>query len=153
MPNSPEDDEFFEDMSNEFELIKFSAEVQNAIEQVRNNFLINLILISHNIMNYEHIQVVPSDDPLDVADFNPIDYINSLFPTEQSLSNIDQVIGNMETKVQNIDSEIRNVVRQQTNMGQVRSAANDISIVFLECLKRFIFIGWKICFTRCSKSH
>ena len=64
-------------------------------------------------------QVVPSDDPLDVADFNPVDYINSLFPTEQSLSNIDQVINTMETKVQNIDSEIRHVVRQQTNMGQV----------------------------------
>lgn len=63
--------------------------------------------------------MVPSDDPVDAADFNAVDYINSLFPTEQSLSNIDQVINNMETKVQNIDSEIRNVVRQQTNMEQV----------------------------------
>ncbi len=62
---------------------------------------------------------MPSDDPLDVADFNPVDYINSLFPTEQSLSNIDQVISNMETKVQTIDTEIRDVVRQQTNMEQV----------------------------------
>ena len=30
-------------------------------------------------------QVLPSDDPLDQADFDAIDYINSLFPTEQSL--------------------------------------------------------------------
>lgn len=34
MPNLPEDDEFYEDLSSEFELIKFSPEVQNAIEQV-----------------------------------------------------------------------------------------------------------------------
>lgn len=64
-------------------------------------------------------QVVPSDDPLDAADFNSVDYINSLFPTEQSLSNIDNVISDMEAKVQKIDSEIRTVVRQQTNIEQV----------------------------------
>lgn len=28
-------------------------------------------------------QVCPSSDPLDSKDFNPIDYINQLFPTEQ----------------------------------------------------------------------
>ncbi|XP_065201142.1 vacuolar protein sorting-associated protein 53 homolog [Planococcus citri] len=112
MPNQPEDDDFFEEIFNEFELIKFSDEVQNAIEQV-----------------------VPSDDTLDVADFNPIDYINSIFPTEQSLSNIDQVISNMETKVYNIDTEIRNVVRQQTNMGQDgRSALLDAQKVINQLL-------------------
>lgn len=67
---------------------------------------------------------MPSDDPVDVADFNPIDYINSLFPTEQSLSNIDVVISSMESKIQIIDSEIRSIVRQQTNMGQVRAIFN-----------------------------
>lgn len=35
MLNQPEDDDFFEEISNEFELIKFSDEVQNAIEQVK----------------------------------------------------------------------------------------------------------------------
>ena len=29
------------------------------------------------------LQVCPSSDPLDSKDFNPIDYINQLFPTEQ----------------------------------------------------------------------
>ena len=28
-------------------------------------------------------QVFKSDDPLDSKDFNPVDYINSVFPTEQ----------------------------------------------------------------------
>uniref|UniRef100_A0A7P0TBG3 VPS53 subunit of GARP complex n=1 Tax=Homo sapiens TaxID=9606 RepID=A0A7P0TBG3_HUMAN len=29
-------------------------------------------------------QVFPSQDPLDRADFNAVEYINTLFPTEQS---------------------------------------------------------------------
>ena len=44
-------------------------------------------------------QVLPSDDPLDRQDFNPVDYINSLFPTEQSLSNIDDVVGKIRHKI------------------------------------------------------
>ena len=54
-------------------------------------------------MNYQFIiiglQVLPSDDPLDRPDFNPVDYINSLFPTEQSLSNIDDVVGKIRHKI------------------------------------------------------
>lgn len=96
---------------------------------------------------------MPSDDPLDVADFNPIDYINSLFPTEQSLSTIDQVINNMETKVHNIDSEIRNVVRQQTNMGQVTAISFFLFIYLIVHFMRVFTTGWTIRSTRCSKSH
>ncbi|XP_071448427.1 vacuolar protein sorting-associated protein 53 homolog [Hetaerina americana] len=63
-------------------------------------------------------QVLPSNDPLDQPDFNAVDYINSLFPTEQSLSNIDDVVNNMHCKIRTIDDEIRAVVRGQTNVGQ-----------------------------------
>ncbi|PBC28448.1 Vacuolar protein sorting-associated protein [Apis cerana cerana] len=68
-------------------------------------------------------QVLPSTDPLDQPNFNVVDYINSLFPTEQSLSNIDDVVNNMELKIRNIDKEIRSVVRGQTNVGQDGRAA------------------------------
>ncbi|KAK1128293.1 hypothetical protein K0M31_002763 [Melipona bicolor] len=68
-------------------------------------------------------QVLPSTDPLDQSNFNVVDYINSLFPTEQSLSNIDDVVNNMELKIRNIDKEIRSVVRGQTNVGQDGRAA------------------------------
>lgn len=44
-------------------------------------------------------QVLPSTDPLDHPDFNAVDYINKLFPTEQSLSNIDEVTGRMKMKI------------------------------------------------------
>lgn len=94
------DDEDFADEEREDMFISFPPEVQNAIEQV-----------------------LPSNDPLDQPDFNAVDYINSLFPTEQSLSNIDDVVNNMECKIHTIDDEIRTVVRGQTNVGQDGRAA------------------------------
>ncbi|KAF0310102.1 Vacuolar protein sorting-associated protein 53 [Amphibalanus amphitrite] len=63
-------------------------------------------------------QVLPSNDPLDRPDFDVVDYINQLFPNEQSLSNIDDVISSMTERVRVIDQEIRNVVRGHTNSGQ-----------------------------------
>lgn len=69
------------------------------------------------------LQVLQSTDPLDSPDFNTIDYINQLFPTEQSLSNIDDVITKMETEVTSIDDHIRSVVRSQSNTGQDGLAA------------------------------
>lgn len=89
-----DDDEFLEEELADI-CISFPPEVQNAIEQV-----------------------LPSNDPLDHPDFNAVDYINSLFPTEQSLSNIDDVVNSMECKIHTIDDEIRTVVRGQTNVGQ-----------------------------------
>ncbi|XP_068086641.1 vacuolar protein sorting-associated protein 53 homolog [Anabrus simplex] len=94
------DDDEFQDEEAAQIFINFPLEVQNAIEQV-----------------------LPSSDPLDQPDFNAVDYINSLFPTEQSLSNIDDVISNMECKIRSIDDEIRTVVRGQTNVGQDGRAA------------------------------
>ncbi|CAH0548839.1 unnamed protein product [Brassicogethes aeneus] len=89
MDNSPVDDEVIDDDSQEL-FINFAPEVQKAIEEV-----------------------LPSKDPLDEPDFNSIDYINSLFPTEQSLSNIDEVVLKMENKISCIDTEISTVVRGQ----------------------------------------
>lgn len=55
---------------------------------------------------------------MDNPDFNPTDYINQLFPSEQSLSNIDDVIGKMKYEILEIDDNIRSVVRGQNNSGQ-----------------------------------
>lgn len=64
------------------------------------------------------LKVLSSKDPLDQPDFNTIDYINSLFPTEQSLSNIDEVVTKMEHKISSIDNEISSVVRGQTTASE-----------------------------------
>ncbi|XP_039177172.1 vacuolar protein sorting-associated protein 53 homolog isoform X2 [Crotalus tigris] len=63
-------------------------------------------------------QVFPSQDPLDRADFNAVEYINTLFPTEQSLANIDDVVNKIRMKIRRLDDNIRMVVRAQTNVGQ-----------------------------------
>ncbi|XP_060115277.1 vacuolar protein sorting-associated protein 53 homolog isoform X2 [Heteronotia binoei] len=63
-------------------------------------------------------QVFPSQDPLDRSDFNAVEYINTLFPTEQSLANIDDVVNKIKLKIRRLDDNIRTVVRGQTNVGQ-----------------------------------
>ncbi|KAL2096130.1 hypothetical protein ACEWY4_008278 [Coilia grayii] len=63
-------------------------------------------------------QVFPSQDPLDRPDFNAVEYINTLFPTEQSLANIDDVVNKIRLKIRRLDDNIRTVVRGQTNVGQ-----------------------------------
>lgn len=63
---------------------------------------------------------MPSDDPLDKPDFDTIDYINNLFPTEQSLTNIDDVINSLECKVDSIDNDIRSVIRGQIEVNKVQ---------------------------------
>uniref|UniRef100_A0A8D3B8R2 Vacuolar protein sorting-associated protein 53 homolog n=1 Tax=Scophthalmus maximus TaxID=52904 RepID=A0A8D3B8R2_SCOMX len=64
------------------------------------------------------VKVFPSQDPLDRADFNAVEYINTLFPTEQSLANIDDVVNKIRLKIRRLDDNIRTVVRGQTNVGQ-----------------------------------
>uniref|UniRef100_A0A8C8HFV9 Vacuolar protein sorting-associated protein 53 homolog n=1 Tax=Oncorhynchus tshawytscha TaxID=74940 RepID=A0A8C8HFV9_ONCTS len=66
----------------------------------------------------ENRTVFPSQDPLDRADFNAVEYINTLFPTEQSLANIDDVVNKIRLKIRCLDDNIRTVVRGQTNVGQ-----------------------------------
>uniref|UniRef100_A0A6Q2Z8G8 Vacuolar protein sorting-associated protein 53 homolog n=1 Tax=Esox lucius TaxID=8010 RepID=A0A6Q2Z8G8_ESOLU len=63
-------------------------------------------------------RVFPSQDLLDRADFNAVEYINTLFPTEQSLANIDDVVNKIRLKIRRLDDNIRTVVRGQTNVGQ-----------------------------------
>ncbi|CAG9770820.1 unnamed protein product [Ceutorhynchus assimilis] len=89
MDSSPTEDDLLDEDSSEF-FINFPPEVQKAIDEV-----------------------LPSRDSLDGPDFNSIDYINSLFPTEQSLSNIDEVVIKMENQIHTIDNEISTVIRSQ----------------------------------------
>lgn len=78
---------------------------------------INEIVLSEEVQRAIE-QVLQSSDPLDQPDFNPTDYINQLFPNEQSLSNIDEVISKMEYDISLIDDNIRSVVRGQVNTGE-----------------------------------
>lgn len=82
--------------------INFDPEVQSAIEEV-----------------------LQKKDPLDEKDFNTIDYINNLFPTEQSLSNIDEVVAKFENKILTIDNEITTIIHGQVEASQEGKEALD----------------------------
>lgn len=84
---------------------QLSAEVQKAIEEV-----------------------MESDDPLAKLDFNATEYINAMFPTEQSLNSscsIDDVIAKMEIEIQVIDTNIRDIVRGASSSGSEGKLALD----------------------------
>ena len=79
---------------------------------------INKIVLSDEVQSAIEQVLQSSDDPISKSDFNPTDYVNQLFPNEQSLSNIDDVIAKMEYEVSLIDDNIRSVVRGQGDTGE-----------------------------------
>ncbi|XP_053684665.1 vacuolar protein sorting-associated protein 53 homolog [Sabethes cyaneus] len=83
---------------------------------------INKIVLSEEVQLAIE-QVLQSSDPLDHPDFDATEYVNQLFPNEQSLSNIDDVITKMEYDISSIDDNIRSVVRGQVNTGENGRAA------------------------------
>jgi len=45
-------------------------------------------------------KMFPSDDPLDSVNFDVTQYINAMFPNEQSLSNLDEVILELSERIE-----------------------------------------------------
>jgi hypothetical protein len=68
-------------------------------------------------------QVLPSSDPLDRPDLNVVEYINTLFPTEQSLAGLDETIGDLNARVEEIEQETRNMVRSQVGVSHLFSGS------------------------------
>jgi len=68
-------------------------------------------------------EVLPSNDPLDRPDLNVVDYINTLFPTEQSLTGLEDKISELNYRVENIELETRDMVRSQVTVGGDAAAA------------------------------
>jgi hypothetical protein len=82
-------------------------------------------------------EVCPTSDPLDSKDFDPIDYINQLFPTEQSLAGIDDTMTRMRVKMRTLDEEIRTVVRGQADVGHDgRQALEEAQLTIQELFGR-----------------
>lgn len=67
----------------------------------------------------------PSDDPLDNPDFDPVDYINSLFPNEQALVKLDDFALKLKKKIWRVDNDIQVSIRGQTNVGSEEQALED----------------------------
>ncbi|DBB02539.1 hypothetical protein WJX82_000485 [Trebouxia sp. C0006] len=61
--------------------------------------------------------VESSADAFDKDDFDPLRYINDMFPSEQSLAGLDPLIGSLKHRVRRVDTEILGAVRQQSSSG------------------------------------
>jgi hypothetical protein len=62
-------------------------------------------------------EVCPPSGPLDEPKFNVVEYINRLFPTEQSLSSIDDTVIRYRSKLGELDRDIRDIIRRQSDSG------------------------------------
>uniref|UniRef100_A0A1B6MRN2 Vacuolar protein sorting-associated protein 53 homolog n=1 Tax=Graphocephala atropunctata TaxID=36148 RepID=A0A1B6MRN2_9HEMI len=73
--------------------------------------------IPSEVMNGTY-QIMYDSDSFNDQTFDSINYINSMFPTEQSLTNIDDVITQLESTIKNADDQIRVLVYNQINVGK-----------------------------------
>lgn len=69
-------------------------------------------------------QASADHDPLDAADFDPIAYINRIFPGESSLTGVDTFIGKMRFKIRELDEQVVVAIREQSKSGT--KAKNDL---------------------------
>ena len=83
--------------------------------------------------------ILPSEDPLDRPDFDLVEYINELFPNEQSLSNIDDVILKDKARIKRIDTEIKSIIHNQTdNAENGKTSLEDAQKAIIHLLLSFI---------------
>ena len=61
--------------------------------------------------------VLPSEDPLDATDFDPVAYLNVLFPNERSLPSLEPRIEDAAEQVTALDLEISKAVHAQAEAG------------------------------------
>ena len=87
-------------------------------------------------------EVIPSDDPLDSADFNVIEHINSLFPTEESLGDVHEgklaiSIQQIRRNVNNIDIELSRAVQQAAeNRRKTQTAISETQLSIQDLFKK-----------------
>lgn len=72
------------------------------------------------------------EDPLDAAEFSAVDYINDMFPTEQSLTNLDDTITDMKGKISKVDDDLRHIVRGHGASQRPGAGVEDASMALAE---------------------
>merc|ERR1711884_434925 len=93
------------------------------------------------VTNKSEMDDTASNRPLDAPEFSAIDYINEMFPTEQSLTNLDDTIGDMRGKISGIDDNLRHIVRghravtaspNDSDQGRNQAGVEDASLALAE---------------------
>eukprot|EP00045_Choanoeca_perplexa_P013840 m.158760 g.158760 ORF g.158760 m.158760 type:complete len:855 (+) comp16474_c0_seq1:115-2679(+) len=89
-------------------------------------------------------EIFGSEDVLDDPGFNAVEHINTLFPTEHSLSNLDDTIGSLKKKLRVLDQDIQTGIRLQSRHGvEGRQALTTAQGGMQELMQRISSIGEK----------
>eukprot|EP00730_Choanoeca_flexa_P002597 TRINITY_DN11107_c0_g1_i5.p1 TRINITY_DN11107_c0_g1~~TRINITY_DN11107_c0_g1_i5.p1 ORF type:complete len:881 (+),score=282.96 TRINITY_DN11107_c0_g1_i5:79-2643(+) len=89
-------------------------------------------------------EIFKSEDDLDDPDFDPVAYINKLFPTEHSLAELDESISSTKKKLRVLDTDIQSGIRLQSRHGlEGRQALTTAQSGMLELMQRITSIGEK----------
>lgn len=77
-----------------------------------------------------------STDPLDDPNFDTVKHINSLFPNEQSLANLDPFVAKLKVKIRRIDTDIQTSVRGQSSTDESNQTLIDAQAGMAELFQR-----------------
>jgi hypothetical protein len=69
-------------------------------------------------------EVLPSDDPLDAPDFDPVEFINARFPSERSLDGLDGYVAEIRRSLADTEGRLLDAVKVQATTAS--SAAQDL---------------------------
>ncbi|KAJ1541108.1 Vacuolar protein sorting-associated protein 53, partial [Cladochytrium tenue] len=87
---------------------------------------------------------VAASDPLDAVGFDPVQYINIIFPTEQSLAKIDSVVDRLQAKALELEEDLSNLVRGQSDgAAEVASEILQVKAAIEELYERINMIREK----------
>ncbi|KAF8819534.1 Vps53 family, N-terminal protein [Cardiosporidium cionae] len=85
------------------------------------------------------IEALPSDNPFDAATFDPVEYINTLFPDEKSLSKIEPSILKFQRDISSLEIDVLRTVRVQATQGQkARTDLQDVQASIEELCQRMV---------------
>ncbi len=69
-------------------------------------------------------ECLPSEDPLDARDFDPVGFVNELFPDEASFARLGPYVTGLRAQVEELDGGIFDAVKTQST--QAHRAAGEI---------------------------
>ncbi|KAI8924441.1 Vps53-like protein [Entophlyctis helioformis] len=82
-------------------------------------------------------KILTHSDALDTSDLNAIEYVNNIFPNEQSLSAADKVLDKLKRQIKMLDKELKDLVRHQTDASQqTRQELVEVKQAILDLVSR-----------------
>ncbi|KAJ1340137.1 hypothetical protein BSLG_005224 [Batrachochytrium salamandrivorans] len=94
--------------------------------------------------------ILERSNALDSGEFNCIEYINRVFPTEQSLASADKVLEKLRHQIKFLDNEIKSLTRYQTDASQqTKQELEEVKLAIIDLVARIKTIKSKAAESEC----